>query len=169
VWGDAGRARHRLGRHPQSAGLHRPEAGTRLLSLFGIACPLLGMCKCLNVALAISFCATSLGILKQTALLVKQSRAARACGCVVRPQIGGVRAPSPVGELGNVEMTQALPLADAAWRPVGPDMLLSGASYSRTCLSRSYHMRVFVSTPATCLSSEVSALLAASRTRLRII
>ena len=42
-------------------------------------------------------------------------------------QIGGVRAPSPVGDLGNVEMTQALPLAEAAWQPVGPDMLLSGA------------------------------------------
>ncbi|KAK9837095.1 hypothetical protein WJX81_002479 [Elliptochloris bilobata] len=40
--------------------------------------------------------------------------------------IGGVRAPSPVGELGNVEMTQALSLADAVWQPVGPDMLLSG-------------------------------------------
>ena len=31
VRGDAGRARHRLGRHPQGAGLHRPKAGTRLL------------------------------------------------------------------------------------------------------------------------------------------
>ena len=41
-------------------------------------------------------------------------------------QIGGVRAPSPVGELGNVEMTQALTLTDTAWRAVGPDMLLSG-------------------------------------------
>ncbi len=42
-------------------------------------------------------------------------------------QIGGVRAPSPVGELGNVEMTQALTLVDTAWRAVGPDMLLTGA------------------------------------------
>lgn len=47
-------------------------------------------------------------------------------GCV---QIGGVRAPSPVGELGNVEMTQALSLAEAAWRAIGPDMLLSGAPF----------------------------------------
>ena len=46
---------------------------------------------------------------------------------VLGMQIGGVRAPSPVGDLGNVEMTQALPLAEAAWQPVGPDMLLSGA------------------------------------------
>ncbi len=42
-------------------------------------------------------------------------------------QIGGVRAPSPVGELGNVEMTQALTLADTQWQAVGPDMLLTGA------------------------------------------
>jgi hypothetical protein len=41
-----------------------------------------------------------------------------------------VRAPSPVGELGNVEMTQALTLLDTAWQGVGPDMLLTGA---RTC------------------------------------
>ena len=41
-------------------------------------------------------------------------------------QIGGVRAPSPVGELGNVEMTQALTLADTRWEASGFDMLLSG-------------------------------------------
>jgi hypothetical protein len=70
-------------------------------------------------------------------------------GCVVRLQIGGVRAPSPVGELGNVEMTQALPLADAAWRPVGPDMLLSGARQSMHRLPAQKP----VCTPATCLSS----------------
>ncbi len=42
-------------------------------------------------------------------------------------QIGGVRAPSPVGELGNVEMTQAISLVDTRWQAVGPDMLLTGA------------------------------------------
>ena len=47
-------------------------------------------------------------------------------------QIGGVRAPSPVGELGNVEMTQALQLAEAHWQPSGPDMLLSGVCSVRT-------------------------------------
>lgn len=41
-------------------------------------------------------------------------------------QIGGVRAPSPVGELGNVEMTQAVSLVDTQWQAVGPDMLLEG-------------------------------------------
>ncbi len=41
-------------------------------------------------------------------------------------QIGGVRAPSPVGDLGNVEMTQALQLLETRWEPVGPDMLLTG-------------------------------------------
>lgn len=41
-------------------------------------------------------------------------------------QIGGVRAPSPVGELGNVEMTQAVSLAETSWQVVGPDMLLTG-------------------------------------------
>ncbi len=32
--------------------------------------------------------------------------------------IGGVRAPTPVGELGFVEMTQAVQLADTTWRQV---------------------------------------------------
>ena len=41
-------------------------------------------------------------------------------------QIGGVRAPSPVGELGNVEMTQALTLCDTQWEPSGSDLLLQG-------------------------------------------
>ncbi len=41
-------------------------------------------------------------------------------------QIGGVRAPSPVGELGNVEMTQAITLVDSSWQVVGPDVLLIG-------------------------------------------
>ncbi|CAL5223291.1 g5780 [Coccomyxa viridis] len=40
--------------------------------------------------------------------------------------IGGVRAPSPVGELGNVEMTQAINLVDSSWQVVGPDVLLTG-------------------------------------------
>ncbi|KAK9790777.1 hypothetical protein WJX73_009297 [Symbiochloris irregularis] len=40
--------------------------------------------------------------------------------------IGGVRAPSPVGELGNVEMTQALTLCDTTWEPSGADFLLQG-------------------------------------------
>lgn len=55
-------------------------------------------------------------------------------GCCGKPnyavlfclQIGGVRAPSPVGELGNVEMTQAVSLAETSWQVVGPDMLLTG-------------------------------------------
>jgi hypothetical protein len=33
--------------------------------------------------------------------------------------IGGVRAPTPVGELGFVEMTQAVELVDTAWSQVG--------------------------------------------------
>eukprot|EP00891_Asterochloris_glomerata_P009033 jgi/Astpho2/9033/fgenesh1_pm.00133_%23_32_t len=40
--------------------------------------------------------------------------------------VGGVRAPSPVGELGNVEMTQALQLVDVQWQPSGPDILMTG-------------------------------------------
>ena len=46
-------------------------------------------------------------------------------------QIGGVRAPSPVGELGNVEMTQAITLVDSSWQVVGPDALLTGADPGR--------------------------------------
>uniref|UniRef100_A0A7N0VGR2 Riboflavin biosynthesis protein PYRR, chloroplastic n=2 Tax=Kalanchoe fedtschenkoi TaxID=63787 RepID=A0A7N0VGR2_KALFE len=40
--------------------------------------------------------------------------------------IGGKHAPTPVGELGMVEMTQALDLIDVSYEQVGPDMLISG-------------------------------------------
>eukprot|EP00897_Mesotaenium_endlicherianum_P002400 jgi/Mesen1/2188/ME000152S01278 len=40
--------------------------------------------------------------------------------------IGGVTAPTPVGELGFVEMTQALNLSDVSFEQVGPDMLITG-------------------------------------------
>lgn len=40
--------------------------------------------------------------------------------------IGGRNAPSPVGELGMVEMSQALELIDVNYEQVGPDMLVSG-------------------------------------------
>ena len=46
-------------------------------------------------------------------------------------QIGGVRAPSPVGDLGNQEMTQALPLAESSWAASGSDMLLEGTAAGR--------------------------------------
>jgi diaminohydroxyphosphoribosylaminopyrimidine deaminase/5-amino-6-(5-phosphoribosylamino)uracil reductase len=45
----------------------------------------------------------------------------------VAPKIvGGERAPTPVGELGNVQMTQASPLCDVTWRTVGPDLMATG-------------------------------------------
>lgn len=40
--------------------------------------------------------------------------------------IGGVLAPSPVGELGMVEMTQALNLSDVNFEKTGADMLITG-------------------------------------------
>lgn len=40
--------------------------------------------------------------------------------------IGGKNAPTPVGELGMVEMSQALDLVDVCYEQVGPDMLISG-------------------------------------------
>ncbi|XP_023005627.1 riboflavin biosynthesis protein PYRR, chloroplastic-like [Cucurbita maxima] len=40
--------------------------------------------------------------------------------------IGGRNAPSPVGELGMVEMSQALELIDVQYEKVGKDMLISG-------------------------------------------
>ncbi|RYR60940.1 hypothetical protein Ahy_A04g018028 isoform C [Arachis hypogaea] len=40
--------------------------------------------------------------------------------------IGGKNAPTPVGELGMVEMSQALNLIDVCYEQVGPDMLISG-------------------------------------------
>lgn len=41
-------------------------------------------------------------------------------------QIGGTRAPSPVGDLGFIEMTQALLLEDVTWQPSGPDIVMHG-------------------------------------------
>lgn len=40
--------------------------------------------------------------------------------------IGGKGAPTPVGELGMIEMTQALNLHDVSFEQIGPDMLISG-------------------------------------------
>ncbi|KAK3002749.1 hypothetical protein RJ639_017879 [Escallonia herrerae] len=40
--------------------------------------------------------------------------------------IGGKNAPTPVGDLGMVEMTQSLELSDVCYEQVGPDMLISG-------------------------------------------
>ncbi|KAL3520514.1 hypothetical protein ACH5RR_018663 [Cinchona calisaya] len=40
--------------------------------------------------------------------------------------IGGRNAPSPVGELGMVEMSQAMELFDVGYEQIGPDMLISG-------------------------------------------
>lgn len=40
--------------------------------------------------------------------------------------IGGANAPSPVGELGMHNMTQALNLMDVSYEQIGPDMLISG-------------------------------------------
>ncbi|CAI9090880.1 OLC1v1025756C1 [Oldenlandia corymbosa var. corymbosa] len=40
--------------------------------------------------------------------------------------IGGIDAPSPVGELGMVEMSQAIELNDVSYEQIGPDMLISG-------------------------------------------
>ncbi|KAL5555979.1 hypothetical protein UlMin_038215 [Ulmus minor] len=40
--------------------------------------------------------------------------------------IGGKNAPSSIGELGMVEMSQALDLIDVCYELVGPDMLISG-------------------------------------------
>lgn len=54
--------------------------------------------------------------------------------CCVAWQIGGVRAPSPVGELGNVEMTQALTLADTRWEVIGSDLCLQGMVPQHMCM-----------------------------------
>ncbi|CAN1236128.1 Riboflavin biosynthesis protein PYRR, chloroplastic [Linum grandiflorum] len=40
--------------------------------------------------------------------------------------IGGKNAPTPVGELGMVEMSQALDLIDVSYEQIGPDMLING-------------------------------------------
>jgi hypothetical protein len=43
------------------------------------------------------------------------------CLCHLPQVIGGARAPTPVGELGFVEMTQAVDVTDFSWRQVGTD------------------------------------------------
>lgn len=40
--------------------------------------------------------------------------------------IGGARAPTPVGDMGFVEMTQAIQLEGTRWEASGPDLLLTG-------------------------------------------
>lgn len=40
--------------------------------------------------------------------------------------IGGVKAPTPVGDLGFVEMTQAVAVVEPTWRQVGPDLMITG-------------------------------------------
>ena len=40
--------------------------------------------------------------------------------------VGGLQAPTPVGELGMVQMTQALKLSDVSFEQSGPDMLVTG-------------------------------------------
>jgi len=40
--------------------------------------------------------------------------------------IGGDRAPTPMGDLGFVEMTQAIPVVDSTWKQVGPDVCMTG-------------------------------------------
>lgn len=47
--------------------------------------------------------------------------------------IGGERAPSPVGELGMVKMTDALNLADVCFEQVGGDMLITGYLHPIPC------------------------------------
>ncbi|XP_047311166.1 riboflavin biosynthesis protein PYRR, chloroplastic [Impatiens glandulifera] len=50
----------------------------------------------------------------------------KVCAFVAPKIIGGKNAPSPVGELGMVEMTQALELIDVCYEQIGPDILVSG-------------------------------------------
>jgi diaminohydroxyphosphoribosylaminopyrimidine deaminase/5-amino-6-(5-phosphoribosylamino)uracil reductase len=40
--------------------------------------------------------------------------------------IGGVSAPSPVGDLGFTKMTQAILLRELSWHKVGDDLLVTG-------------------------------------------
>ncbi|KAL5769664.1 hypothetical protein ACOSP7_013818 [Xanthoceras sorbifolium] len=55
-----------------------------------------------------------------------QSKVIEVFAFVAPKIIGGRNAPTPVGELGMVEMSQALDLIDVYYEQVGPDMLISG-------------------------------------------
>ncbi|XP_008775896.2 riboflavin biosynthesis protein PYRR, chloroplastic [Phoenix dactylifera] len=50
----------------------------------------------------------------------------KVCAFVAPKIIGGINAPSPVGELGMVQMSQALNVIDVSYEQIGPDMLISG-------------------------------------------
>ncbi|KAL4186571.1 hypothetical protein AMTRI_Chr09g34580 [Amborella trichopoda] len=50
----------------------------------------------------------------------------KVCAFVCPKIVGGLKAPTPVGELGMVEMSQALNLTDVSFEQIGPDMLISG-------------------------------------------
>nr|XP_029117464.1 riboflavin biosynthesis protein PYRR, chloroplastic isoform X3 [Elaeis guineensis] len=50
----------------------------------------------------------------------------KVCAFVAPKIIGGLNAPSPVGELRMVQMSQALNLIDVSYEQIGPDMLISG-------------------------------------------
>ena len=78
-------------------------------------------------------------------------------------QIGGVRAPSPVGELGNVEMTQAISLVDTCWQVVGPDVLLKGApALLWNIQAFSFRVRQPRPSEVVCIGTQSSAYLRAA-------
>ena len=65
--------------------------------------------------------------------------------------IGGPKAPTPVGELGFVEMTQALPLQQVQWSQTGQDLMLSGflpVSGGARALAEALDLRTPVSDPS---------------------
>jgi diaminohydroxyphosphoribosylaminopyrimidine deaminase/5-amino-6-(5-phosphoribosylamino)uracil reductase len=49
--------------------------------------------------------------------------------------IGGVHAPSPVGDLGLEKMTQALNLERVTWQMIEPDLLITGYLKQRTAIN----------------------------------
>ncbi|KAF9601279.1 hypothetical protein IFM89_018389 [Coptis chinensis] len=68
--------------------------------------------------------AISSGLIHQ--LYTEPARCMQVFAFVAPKIIGGENAPSPVGELGMVEMTQALNLIDVSYEQIGPDILVSG-------------------------------------------
>jgi diaminohydroxyphosphoribosylaminopyrimidine deaminase/5-amino-6-(5-phosphoribosylamino)uracil reductase len=56
--------------------------------------------------------------------------------------IGGALSPSPVGDLGLEQMTQALALDNVQWRSLGPDLVVEGYLKSPTDVSIALGARV---------------------------
>ncbi|KAG0491117.1 hypothetical protein HPP92_007980 [Vanilla planifolia] len=80
-----------------------------------------------NIATVVVVCVNTLGMWWELAAPAISSGVIHKVYAFIAPKIiGGRNAPSPVGDLGMVQMSQALNLIDVSREEVGPDTLISG-------------------------------------------